>query len=109
MTNWLPYNDGESIGQPGSDGGTIIRDEEHALGARITLESGSPCHSITCGIYGSMVHTRFFDSEAQATTDFEAMKPRLVEILNALPFASDPHPDFGPSQEAIERFLVDFP
>jgi len=50
----------------GSEGGVIVRDEEHALGARITLETGCGIapYAITCGIYGWMMHTCFLEELA---------------------------------------------
>ncbi len=51
-------------------------DEEHELGARITLEKvGSFLKghfAITCGIYGWMMHTHFISSTNEALKDFEA-------------------------------------
>ena len=59
---WHPFEDGASIGQAGSEGGVIVRDDEHPWGARITLErdGGFAPFALTCGIYGWMVHTRWF-------------------------------------------------
>ena len=37
---WAAFNDGKSLGTSGSEGGTIRRDDEHDLGARVTLEEG---------------------------------------------------------------------
>jgi hypothetical protein len=34
---WQPFGSGGTIGQEGSEVGTIIRDDEHLDGARITL------------------------------------------------------------------------
>ena len=58
MTDWLPFENGTTIGATGSEGGVILRDELHPHGARITLEQTSTGFAITCGIYGWMVHTR---------------------------------------------------
>jgi hypothetical protein len=73
---WKPFDSGETIGQEGSENGTITRDEERLRGARITLERTTPTapFAITCGVYGWMVHTRFFSIEADAIVQFEAMK-----------------------------------
>jgi hypothetical protein len=38
MTDWTPFENGTSLGATGSEGGTILRDELHPDGARITLE-----------------------------------------------------------------------
>jgi hypothetical protein len=80
--NWKPYEDGRSIGETGSERGTIVRDEEHADGARITLEeAGTAPFAITCGIYGVMVHTAFFSSRQEAENAFETMRNELDEIM----------------------------
>jgi len=34
---WVPLDHGATIGQRGSENGIIVRDEEHELGARVTL------------------------------------------------------------------------
>ena len=82
MSNWYPFDDGQSIGQTGSEGGLIERDDEHVYGARITLESETLTpFAITCGVYNWMVHTRFFADEAEAQSEFEKMKEALGEIL----------------------------
>ena len=64
----------------------IRRDDEHALGARITLEEGGRHPwSITCGVYGWMVHTRFFAAEQEAEHEYARMKVALEEILDMIP------------------------
>ncbi len=80
---WVSFNNGTTIGQTGSESGVIVQDSEHPLGARITLErAGSIApYSITCGIYGSMVHTRFFAKEQDASHQFLLMASSLEEIL----------------------------
>lgn len=69
--------------QSGSEGGGIVRDEEHTDGARITIEEGIDIapYSITCGVYGLMCHTRFFGSRDEADSEFEKMKIGLAAIL----------------------------
>jgi hypothetical protein len=85
MTNWIDYENGTTIGAVGSEGGTILRDELHPKGSRITLERTATRFAITCGVYDWMVHTRFFASEDEAVAAFEEMKPALAEILARLP------------------------
>lgn len=41
--------------------------------------------TITCGIYGWMVHTRFFDSEAAALMGLNETKDELGKILALIP------------------------
>lgn len=107
---WYSFDEGRSIGQLGSENGRIVLDDEHPLGARITLESGGHHpYSITCAVSGFMVHTRFFEDQLSARTAFDAMKPELVAILALLPLASNPDPDFAAATGRVERFIEIFP
>src|ERR1700730_4105869 len=92
---WHPFDNGNSIGKLGSENGIITRDAEHIDGARITLErdGGIAQFSITCGIYGWMVHTRYFSNEAEAQQEFDKMQVSLDEILRKAPFDDDPDLD----------------
>ena len=54
MTGWIAFENGSSIGATGSEGGTILRDELHPAGSRITLERTATRFAITCGVYGWM-------------------------------------------------------
>ncbi|MBV8857309.1 MAG: hypothetical protein JOZ02_10290 [Acidobacteria bacterium] len=106
MSDWHPFDEGRSIGQRGSEDGSILLDEEHPLGSRITLERGGyGPFSITCGINGWMVHTRFFADEAEARNAFEEMKAGLVNILNIIPLASETD---AAKEDAVSEALVDF-
>jgi hypothetical protein len=90
MGDWHPFDDGRSIGLNGTEGGVILRDDEHPDGSRITLERGGHTpFSITCGVYGWMVHTRFFPGETEAQNAFEEMRPALVDVLNVIPLADE--------------------
>ena len=106
MREWQPFDDGRSLGQIGSEGGVILRDEEHPDGSRITLERGgySP-FAITCGVYGWMVHTRFFADEAEARHAFEEMKRGLAAVLDAIPTAAEAD---DAKMRAVEGALNDF-
>jgi hypothetical protein len=83
--SWHFFENGSTLGQQGSEQGAILRDEEFSLGARITLERD--CHAapfaITCGIYGWMLHTRFFSAQDEADSEYERMKNALAAILEA--------------------------
>ncbi|HEX7958144.1 MAG TPA: hypothetical protein VF508_14445 [Pyrinomonadaceae bacterium] len=112
MSEWYQFDEGRSIGQTGSEGGIILRDEEHPYGSRITLERGGyRPFSITCGIYGWMVHTRFFSDEAEAQSAFEKMKLGLVNILNIIPLVSeaDDHDKSEAASDAMTDFIERFP
>jgi hypothetical protein len=83
-TSWHVFDDGNTLGQKGSENGVTIRDEEYPLGARITLERGcaSAPFAITCGIYGWMVHTRFFSLESEACLQYDLMRSALSALLD---------------------------
>lgn len=106
---WHAFEDGATIGQQGSESGEIAREEEHPLGARITLERNTSIapFAITCGIYGWMVHTRFFESEEEATSAYEMMKARLAEIIE--PFENPDYDDRRATEQAIEAFVEAYP
>lgn len=82
---WHPFESGATLGQTGSELGITLRDEEHPLGARITLERNtqSAPFAITCGIYGWMMHTRFFASADEAEAQYPLMKNALSALLEA--------------------------
>ncbi len=93
---WTPFVDEAGGAEPqGSEGGIVLLDEEHALGARITLERDSRVapYAITCGIYGWMLHTRFFRDGDVARGDYEAMKAGLSRIMSLIPLETDPDLD----------------
>jgi hypothetical protein len=93
--SWNPCENGSTTG---SEGGVILRDEEHDAGARITLEEcGHPPFAITCGIYGVMVHTAFAASEVEANDACDAMKADIEMLL-------DLWPDEAAEPEAKNRF-----
>lgn len=118
---WVPYDDGQPLGDPGTDGGRFVRDEEHFDGARITLEvrvekrrlfrAPELSFAITCGICGWMVHTRFFRNEAAATRAFDEMKVALDAILAVIPSNDDPDVEARMNDVTpyIEAFIARFP
>jgi hypothetical protein len=88
---WYPFDEGKTVGKGGWEGGIIIVDEEYDGGTRITLErNGRAPYAITCGIYGSMVHTRYFSSEEEARTAYDEMKVELARIYDAITYSNDP-------------------
>lgn len=91
MANWKSFDTGHTIGQAGSENGIILRDEVFQDQSRITLEKGSAIapFAITCGVVGWMVHTRYFDDQAQANADFEKMKEKLARIVRLLADTED--------------------
>jgi len=105
---WRSYENGLTIGTRGSEGGEIIRDEEHADGARISLERNTLYNvpfAITCGIYGWMVHTRFFADEPGAFAAYEQMKTAITAILELIVHESA----VDTVSEAVEQFVENYP
>ncbi|MBJ6765612.1 hypothetical protein JGU66_33075 [Myxococcaceae bacterium JPH2] len=97
-TAWRPFEDGSTLGGPGSQGGDITRDEEVPGRLRLTYESDASrdFHAVSCLVTGWLLHHRFFDSEEKALAAFEEMKPALVELQSQL------HPG-GPRTSAEGR------
>ena len=117
---WVPFENGATLGKVGSEGGSIIREERHTDGARICLERLSKrrflrspivSYAITCGIFGWMVHTRFFDTAEDASVDYEAMKSEIVSILERLPLENDPLVEerMKPIPDLLYAFVEKFP
>lgn len=108
MPKWIDIH---TPGETGSEGGEILRDEETA-GARITLEQGGIVapFSITCGIYGWMMHTRFCSDRRAADRDYEAMRAELGTIVEQIPHRDTP--ENGQTERvsaAISAFVKRFP
>jgi|SRR6185312_15255820 len=111
--DWVPFEGGATIGQSGSEQGTIVSDEEYANFSRITLEKSASAapFAITCGVYGWALHTRFFRDEAKARSQYEAMKTALRAVVDIIPLESDP--DLAEKMkavtQAIQRFVAEYP
>lgn len=69
-------------GATGSEGGSILADEEYKESCRITLEKCERYYAITCGVYGSMVHTAFADARNYHSI-YDAMKKDLQEFIDS--------------------------
>jgi hypothetical protein len=96
----------------GTEGGVIVLDDAHDLGARITFEQfDGGGGAITCGIYEWMMHTRFFDIEASARRAFEAMKVDMDAILWRIPLKGDPDFDnkMRASGDELSAFVDKYP
>ncbi|MFC7773901.1 hypothetical protein [Flavobacterium sp. GCM10027622] len=89
--NWIKYNNGNSIGKKGSEGGKIFNDQENIKGARITIEAnaGTIPFAITLGIYGLMFHTEFFSEIEIATEYFKRKKIEIDRILKMFEIPED--------------------
>ena len=112
---WLASMDARGTSSlRGSEGGTIIVDEEHDdYGARITLEANTKTAqaAITCGLYGWMVHTRLFGTLDVALREYEAMKIDLAIVGSLIPKANDTEVEQKSARllQAISTFEEKFP
>ena len=100
---WGPFDSGSTVGTSGTEDGVIVADDEHSAGARITLERDCriATFAITCGIYGAMVHTRFFNDETHATQQFDEMKAALADICE--------QPDAAAGDDVLASFVHRYP
>jgi hypothetical protein len=110
-SSWHPSESGSTIGQPGSEQGVIVWDEEHSLGARIALERDTQAapFAITCGIYGWMVHTRFFGSQIEAETQFSLMKNPLSALLEAAEQTTEVDGGREVLMDGVSKFVGTYP
>lgn len=79
---WITYEKGITLGEKGFENGVILKDEEYTNSCRITLERCTCYCAITCGIYGSMVHTAFCD-ETKSLCMYENMKADLKSFIDS--------------------------
>ncbi len=112
MSDWLPFEEGKTIGIRGTEGGTVIADEQHDGGARITLEENclrAP-YAITCVIYGWAYHTRFLADQPTARKSYDDMKVGLEGIVKLLGQTDlDVTIEVEPIEQAVEDFVAKFP
>lgn len=110
---WFPFDAGRTIGQGGGEDGLILRDEAHARGARITLESEPVLvpYVVTVQVYGFMAHARYFMTEEEAQSAFDEMKPEVDRIVRLIPEDDDPDEEARTRAllEALEGFPRQFP
>jgi hypothetical protein len=110
---WADVSTGKTIGTCGSENGIVLRDEEHANGARITLERdcGFAPFAIICGIYGWMFHTRYLSTAPEAQMAFDAMRAQLGTIMTLLYLDCEMAVDGKDQQiiKAIHDFVAEFP
>ena len=110
-SSWYPFNNGAALGQAGSEEGVVVYDEEHPLGARITLERAARIapFAITCGIYGWMMHTCFFGSEDEAEAQYGLMKDSLTALLEAAEQTAAIDGGRQVLMEGVSRFVDTYP
>jgi hypothetical protein len=106
---WRPFQNGATLAEQGSEQGETVLDEEHMLGARITLERNTSIapFAITCGIYGWMVHTRYFETEREARSQYDNMKHALSELISAE--SETNFEDSHSVMQRIESFVETYP
>ncbi|WDF46928.1 hypothetical protein PQ459_00265 [Chryseobacterium sp. KACC 21268] len=83
---WYIFDNSNSIGKKGSEGGIILSDFENSNGARITIEQDGniASFSVTIGIYNLMFHTYFCSSEQEAISFREETIEKIDNIFNLL-------------------------
>ena len=88
-----------------------MRDEEHPLGARISLERDCRVapFAITCGIYGWMLHTRFFSYHDEAEGQYENMKIALATMLEAADKTAQIDGGRQAMMDGIDAFIGNYP
>ena len=82
MSNWVAFDNGNSIGQVSAEGGVILRDEELSHKGRVTLKQGKTFISVSCHIYGWIDHTRFFHTIADAQREYVIMKNIIGSMID---------------------------
>lgn len=110
-SSWRPFENGTTLGLSGSEEGVVVRDEEHVLGARITLERAASVapFAITCGIYGWMIHTCFLSSESEAESQYDLMKNSLSALLQAAEQTTAIDGGRKVLMDGVEKFVGEYP
>ena len=106
MNDWFAYDEGRSIGRISAEGGEILHDDGHPLGARITLKRTGKYVSISCNIYGWIDHTRFFGTILDARREYVLMKRAIDQLIEII--SSGGENDLN-GWEAISEFVRRFP
>ena len=80
---WYIFDNSNSIGKKGSEGGIILSDFENSNGARITIEQDGNIapFSVTIGIYNLMFHTYFCSSQEEAIYFREETIEKIDDIF----------------------------
>jgi hypothetical protein len=96
---WYPYEQGQTIGQIGPEGGYVLRDEEYGdpddpedADARLTIEQGkadAPGFPVTASLYGWMYHTVRYPAQEAAEAAYAAMREELERLRELLPYEED--------------------
>ena len=93
---WYPYDGGRSLGLPGWEDGTILRDEElgdpedpEDADARLTLERTAESLVLTCSLYGFLQQMFPFADEAAAHSGFDTAKVEMERLAELIPYEED--------------------
>ena len=80
---WSEFEEGQTIGTDGTEGGFIVLDHELVDSARITIEKGGDIapFTIVLGVYGMMFHTAFCTTEEEARKKTEELKLLIAKLL----------------------------
>ena len=89
MTNWKPYNNGQSVGTDGPEGDKILKDEIKSIIARITIKQSPQYVSVTCSVPGWIEHTRFYKELTDAQREYDQMKEELAKIVQVITATND--------------------
>lgn len=95
----------------GAEGGTILEDEQHDDGARITWEGRclrAP-FAINIIVYGWAASTHFFADEATSRQAYDEMKAALMPALALLPKHDADPIDSAAIDLALAAFARQFP
>ena len=111
-SSWQPFENGSTLGQTGSEAGTIVRDEEHALGARISCRARHLCCPLRHHLRHlrlDAAHARFFGSQEEAETQYDAMKQALAALLEAAEKTAESDGGRQVLMEGVSSFVEMFP
>ena len=75
------WEDGDLLGQEGSEGGQVLKDEIYEKGCRVTLEKCPKSYAITCGVFGAFCHTAFCN-EKESSALYEQIKMELQAFMD---------------------------
>lgn len=111
--SWLPYTAeiasamhlSTAAESAGGGDGRIVADEEHPLGARITLRANGHVApwSIRCEIYGMLVHKMFCRDVTAPLSMYREMKAYIDELLG-----SGCHTDREEQNRIVDQFVRRF-
>lgn len=94
---WYPTEGGETIGEMGPEGGTIVADAEWGdpedtedADARLTIERDGAAHVLTAQVYGGWLYlTKSFGSLADAERAADALRPDLERLSAMIPMEDE--------------------